>query len=258
MSKTIIYVGAGWDNTIIKLFPNYERYILIDTLPKIPHYTENQHGYKYSCDEETFFNTLKQKFGEYIHDIDKDILYFSYNVEYWYNCDCNTIIDLPEGDIYLSGLYPTNWDNYKNRKIYSSCINGALHLIPVDYETIHSIDIEEPCRCFDSDEDEWDDDECDEENGDNDECDEENGDEENGDEEEWDDEENSDDNQINELAVKCLDFVEKNIGETDYDKFGYRLINEFFKNNKIKFSIYQKINQEKLKKYIDIMLKPSK
>ena len=54
--KSLVYWGAGWDMKPLSkpIFKSFNHFIFIDALPKLPHHTPNQHGYKDSKDRESF------------------------------------------------------------------------------------------------------------------------------------------------------------------------------------------------------------
>ena len=64
--KTLVYPGAGWDDSFLHLplKKSYDKYILIDALPAKPHYEPGQPGYMFTESPQRFFNTLIEVFGQ--------------------------------------------------------------------------------------------------------------------------------------------------------------------------------------------------
>lgn len=59
--EILFYFGSGWDFKPIssKFYTRINRFIFIDALPKLAHYTPEQAGYKFAKDEMSFVKKLK-------------------------------------------------------------------------------------------------------------------------------------------------------------------------------------------------------
>jgi hypothetical protein len=150
---TLVYVGAGWDNSFLTCMPQYDRYILVDALPATPHYTSEHAGYAKSCDKETFFATLRDAFGPCVKH-DANIMYFDKNIEYHYSTDADDFLKqgcLPaDADILIRGFIPKKWKKrgvFKKHTTFVSCDTfcnfGVVVHLPDDDEDADG----ETCFC---------------------------------------------------------------------------------------------------------------
>ena len=63
--RTLVYPGSGYDIEILFTEPElngFDEYILVDTLPKHPHYRPGQPGYEPTRSKRNFYNTLCDEF----------------------------------------------------------------------------------------------------------------------------------------------------------------------------------------------------
>ena len=119
--SSLVYAGPGDDDSFLKM--KYDRYILIDALPKHHHYKEGTSGYQI---QKNFFECLKNKFGPYIEPThQKNLLYFSkYNILYFHSTKLEDF-ELSEfvgneekKDLLLKGYHPNEEFVYNNNFDY--------------------------------------------------------------------------------------------------------------------------------------------
>lgn len=132
--KTLVYPGAGWDDSFLHLplKKSYEKYILMDSLPVKPHYEPGQPGWLFTQSPKRFFNTLIEVFGQggnFTHDEKACVFTFDVtSVEYHYNMNVNILapgkdplpVNNADYDVYISGYFP-KWNKKffgKSSKVY--------------------------------------------------------------------------------------------------------------------------------------------
>ena len=102
MAETLLYVGCGNDTSFLNL--DYDKYILIDTLPEIKHYEKDTRGYYF---QENFFDEIKNTFGKCIHYPEKKLLHFyGSNIYYYYSTNYRDFEINEMTDIYIKGFSP--------------------------------------------------------------------------------------------------------------------------------------------------------
>lgn len=128
MGKTLIYMGAGFDDSFlfdVSIRNIYDKYILYDMLPNTTFYTHQEYGYNCVSNEKRFLKLLKQNFGHYHRN--KNRLYFpEYNIVYKLHTDCDKINRFRKGDYLLKKyVHPQIQQFMTNRDILVNC--DTLH-----------------------------------------------------------------------------------------------------------------------------------
>jgi hypothetical protein len=126
----LIYLGAGIDNRFLDLedFEEYDTVYCYDIMPSKKYY----YNMNEQIDPEKFIETLFNVYGE---PVDAGSNHYTFEcegrtIEYYINCDIDSLMELPEGDIYLSGYIPNNRDLMKDRMIYVD----YNYMVPEDME----------------------------------------------------------------------------------------------------------------------------
>ena len=121
-TRTLIYPGAGWDDEFLQFLPRYDRYICVDTLPKIAHYKPGQVGWKHTSSHKVFFDKLKKTFGDCEIKSPTELFFPRFNLTYFHSTNAHHFPIPPDSDVLFRGYICSSWlPLLKNRRVFVTC-----------------------------------------------------------------------------------------------------------------------------------------
>ena len=136
---TLLYPGIGYDELFLQCEPLMAGKTTVvgwDILPRVPHYTPGQVGYKYAGTPQLYFAALVDRFGPELSgrtsmpESEPCALHFQprrfdgkpVHVTLHLNTDVNEdSFEMPPGDVLFCGYHPKNLGPWLERRCWVSC-----------------------------------------------------------------------------------------------------------------------------------------